>query len=248
MPRSHRSGAHEIIAVLDDAADSWGRSVNGVRVMGSSSELESIIEEFGVHGVHTDRVVAGIDPGEMPDQVLEEIRHICARHNIELGFVPELFGLTNAPAAEARSAAELEFDASLVADPPLELPAYFAVKRYLDFVAALALLIVLGPLWLIASSIAMVDVGQPVFFWQQRMGVGGRRFLLHKFRTLRIPFDETGRNDPVERAASDHTIGLARGKSRRKAASSHRRCRIFATDADTGMSDPTRTSRKLQLH
>jgi FlaA1/EpsC-like NDP-sugar epimerase len=27
-------GAHEIIAVLDDAADSWGRSVNGVRVMG----------------------------------------------------------------------------------------------------------------------------------------------------------------------------------------------------------------------
>jgi Bacterial sugar transferase len=36
-------------------------------------------------------------------------------------------------------------------------------------------------------------VGLPVFFWQQRMGAGGRRFLLHKFRTLRTPFDENGR-------------------------------------------------------
>jgi lipopolysaccharide/colanic/teichoic acid biosynthesis glycosyltransferase len=33
----------------------------------------------------------------------------------------------------------------------------------------------------------------PVFFWQQRLGVNGSRFLLYKFRTLRTPFGEDGR-------------------------------------------------------
>jgi len=186
-------GAHEIIAVLDDAADSWGRSVNGVRVMGPASELEAIIEEFAVHGVQADRVVAGMNPSDMPEGVLTEIRHICARHDIELGFVPELFGLTMLPEPEALTKAQAAFEASLVVEPPLTLPAYFKVKRYLDFAAALALLTVLGPFWLIATAIALFDVGMPVFFWQQRMGVGSRRFLLYKFRTLRTPFDENGR-------------------------------------------------------
>jgi lipopolysaccharide/colanic/teichoic acid biosynthesis glycosyltransferase len=86
-----------------------------------------------------------------------------------------------------------EFEASLTAEPPLELPAYFKLKRYVDLAAALVLLAVLCPFWLIATLVAMYDVGMPVFFWQQRMGIGSRRFLLYKFRTLRTPFDETGR-------------------------------------------------------
>jgi lipopolysaccharide/colanic/teichoic acid biosynthesis glycosyltransferase len=186
-------GAHEIIAVLDDAADSWGRSVNGVRVMGPASELESIIEEFAVHGVQTDRVVAGVSPADLPEPVLEEIRHICARHDIELGFVPDLFGLTLSPEPESKSNAAAEFEASLTLEPALTLPSYFKAKRYLDFAAALALLTVLGPFWLIATAIALFDVGMPVFFWQQRLGVNGSRFLLYKFRTLRTPFGEDGR-------------------------------------------------------
>jgi hypothetical protein len=186
-------GAHEIIAVLDEAADSWGRSVNGVRVMGPASELESIIEEFAVHGVQTDRVVAGVSPADLPEPVLEEIRHICARHDIELGFVPDLFGLTLSPEPESKSNAAVEFEASLTLEPALTLPAYFKAKRYLDFAAALALLTVLGPFWLIATAIALFDVGMPVFFWQQRLGVNGSRFLLYKFRTLRTPFGEDGR-------------------------------------------------------
>jgi lipopolysaccharide/colanic/teichoic acid biosynthesis glycosyltransferase len=97
------------------------------------------------------------------------------------------------PEPEALTKAQAAFEASLVVEPPVALPAYFKVKRYLDFAAALMLLAVLGPFWLIATAIALFDVGMPVFFWQQRMGVGSRRFLLYKFRTLRIPFDESGR-------------------------------------------------------
>ena len=186
-------GAHKIIALLDDAANFCGRSVHGVRVLGPPSELELVIEEFAVHGVQTDQVVIGMNSNDLPEVVLEEVRCVCARHNIELGFVPEMFGLTATPEPEALSKVQAEFEESLVAEPPLELPAHFKLKRYLDFVAALVLLTVLSPFWLIAAVVAMYDVGMPVLFWQQRMGVGSRRFLLYKFRTLRTPFDGTGR-------------------------------------------------------
>jgi lipopolysaccharide/colanic/teichoic acid biosynthesis glycosyltransferase len=179
-------GAHQIIAVLDDARNSWGRSVNGVRVMGPPSELESIVEEFAVHGIRTDRVVAGLDASEM----LDAVRRICEQRNIELTFLSEVFGLTTS--TEAPSAAEIESRVSLLPEPALTLPAYFERKRYLDFTAALVLLAVLSPAWIVGTCIALVDVGLPVFFWQQRIGIGGRRFLLHKFRTLRVPFDENG--------------------------------------------------------
>jgi lipopolysaccharide/colanic/teichoic acid biosynthesis glycosyltransferase len=158
--------------------------------MGPASELESIVEEFAVHGVRTDRVVSGLDPSEMPEAVLQEIRRICETNNMELSFVHEVFGLTTSP---EEPAADIEFEASLVAEPSLTLPAYFKFKRGLDVVAALVLLTVLGPFWLVATCIALLDVGMPVFFWQQRTGLGGRGFLLHKFRTLRTPFDQRGR-------------------------------------------------------
>jgi lipopolysaccharide/colanic/teichoic acid biosynthesis glycosyltransferase len=184
-------GAHQIIAVLDNARNSWGRSVNGVRVMGPPSELASIVEEFAVHGIRTDRVVAGLDASEMPDHVLEAIRRICEQRNIELTFLSEVFGLTTS--TETPSAADIEFQASLLPEPALTLPAHFERKRYLDFAAALVLLVALSPAWIVGTCITLVDVGLPVFFWQQRMGIGGRRFLLYKFRTLRVPFDENGR-------------------------------------------------------
>jgi hypothetical protein len=37
-----------------------------------------------------------------------------------------------------------------------------------------------------------VDVGPPIFFWQERLGRKGRPFLIYKFRTLKAPFDSTG--------------------------------------------------------
>jgi lipopolysaccharide/colanic/teichoic acid biosynthesis glycosyltransferase len=186
-------GEHQIIAVLDDEPETRGRSVNGVRIMGPASELESIIEEFAVHGVRAHRVVVGLHASELPDQVLEDIQRVCRGRNIDLGFVPELFGLTTSAEEQELSATGIQVEPPSGCEPALSLPFYFEVKRYLDFIAALVLLAALSPLWIVATCLALADVGSPVFFWQQRLGFGGGRFLLYKFRTLRTPFDERGR-------------------------------------------------------
>jgi hypothetical protein len=181
-------GEHQVIAVLDDEPGTQGRSVNGVGIMGSTAELESVIEEFAVHGVRTDRVVVGCHAHEMPDQVLDRIRRVCEAHSVDLGFVPQLFGLT--AGAETDEEPETQIRSQL--EPRVPVPAYFAVKRYLDVVLALVLVAALAPLWAFAACLVLLDIGSPVFFWQQRVRLDGRSFLLYKFRTLRNPFDERG--------------------------------------------------------
>jgi len=72
------------------------------------------------------------------------------------------------------------------------------IKRWIDFVAALAALIVLSPLMLIISLCVRIDVGTPVMFRQQRIGLNEREFTMYKFRTMREETDEWGRMLPDE--------------------------------------------------
>lgn len=49
-------------------------------------------------------------------------------------------------------------------------------------IAALITLVALAPLMLLIAAAVVVDSGWPVFFWQQRIGLHGRRFWMVKFR------------------------------------------------------------------
>jgi len=72
-----------------------------------------------------------------------------------------------------------------------------AVKRAFDLVVASIILILSLPLWLVAAAAIRLNSPGPVFFHQERVTKGGRRFTMHKFRTMRVdedrfvPFDLT---------------------------------------------------------
>jgi len=88
------------------------------------------------------------------------------------------------------------------------------IKRASDIVLSLALLAVLAPLFgCIAIGIKLSSPG-PVFFWQQRVGEGGRRFRFFKFRTMvdgaHLLHDEVvhlnGRDGPAVKIADDPRV------------------------------------------
>jgi len=67
---------------------------------------------------------------------------------------------------------------------PKRLTVYSAMKRVIDVVGSIALLIAAAPaLALTATMIAILD-GRPVFFKQERAGLLGKPFTLWKFRTM----------------------------------------------------------------
>lgn len=57
-------------------------------------------------------------------------------------------------------------------------------KRTIDVVLSLALLIILSPLFLLVALMIVLDSRGGVFYRQPRAGLGGRPFLLYKFRTM----------------------------------------------------------------
>jgi lipopolysaccharide/colanic/teichoic acid biosynthesis glycosyltransferase len=84
------------------------------------------------------------------------------------------------------------------------------LKRLFDIVASLFGLILLFPVFLAVAVMIKVDSQGPVFFRQERMGRGGRPFLIHKFRTMRV-----AHGGPELTSASDARITPLGGTLRR---------------------------------
>lgn len=58
------------------------------------------------------------------------------------------------------------------------------VKRGVDIVLSLLLIVVFSPLFLLACLIVLKNLGWPIFFKQERVGKDGRPFTVYKFRTM----------------------------------------------------------------
>jgi exopolysaccharide biosynthesis polyprenyl glycosylphosphotransferase len=63
------------------------------------------------------------------------------------------------------------------------------LKRGLDLVMALSALVALSPLLLILAVLVKLTSRGPIFFSQTRCGLGGRKFVLYKFRSMRPDAD-----------------------------------------------------------
>jgi lipopolysaccharide/colanic/teichoic acid biosynthesis glycosyltransferase len=59
------------------------------------------------------------------------------------------------------------------------------VKRFFDVAVVLVTAVLWGPLLLVAALTVRVAMGRPVFFVQERPGLGGQPFRLVKLRTMR---------------------------------------------------------------
>jgi exopolysaccharide biosynthesis polyprenyl glycosylphosphotransferase len=62
---------------------------------------------------------------------------------------------------------------------------YLAVKRVLDIILAALVLVIMGPLMVLIAIAIKLDTPGPVIFSQERVGLLGRRFIVHKFRSMR---------------------------------------------------------------
>ena len=82
---------------------------------------------------------------------------------------------------------------------------YFLIKRWIDVLGSLALIILFSPILVIAAVLVRLDVGSPVVFWQERVGWKRRSFLIYKFRTLHAPFDSEG--TPTQEGRRPSAIG-----------------------------------------
>ncbi|GHV57935.1 undecaprenyl-phosphate glucose phosphotransferase [Bacteroidia bacterium] len=86
------------------------------------------------------------------------------------------------------------------------------IKLSLDKVASLLILVLLSPLYLYLTIRVKMDSKGTVFIQQERIGKGGKPFMIYKFRTM---YDDAEKNGPALSTINDKRI-TAYGRKMRK--------------------------------
>jgi lipopolysaccharide/colanic/teichoic acid biosynthesis glycosyltransferase len=175
-----------------------GRLVATHPVLGAAEELDAILDELEVHGVAIDRIVVAAAFADLSQEARDALFSAESERAIKLQFLAADLGFER-PAdgtgddRPAVTPSGLSFEISAgeldrMADRP-----YWALKRMIDAALALVLILLLSPLMLLVALLVSMTIGQPITFWQQRPGLGGRPFRLYKFRTMSAAHAADGR-------------------------------------------------------
>jgi exopolysaccharide biosynthesis polyprenyl glycosylphosphotransferase len=109
-----------------------------------------------------------------------EIAKLTEHHGILLRFDTDIFDLK---LAQTRTEV-MDRASQIMANSSGIDVRQLLLKRMLDVVGSLALLILLAPLFLVVAVLIKLTSPGPVFFAQQRVGLNKRHFTMFKFRTM----------------------------------------------------------------
>lgn len=184
------------VAGLLDSRAPRGQSLLSHRVLGAPEQVADVVRTLEVHGVVITRIVLAVPLRELSVQAREALFALEASNAIPLEFLDEKIASERPNRARSGNTSETRaqtyaFDARSAvgsASSP-----YRTIKRLLDIVCAALLLVVLAPIMSLVAFVAILDVGFPVLFWQERPGLGAQPFKVFKFRTMAAAHDAHGR-------------------------------------------------------
>ncbi|REJ73833.1 MAG: undecaprenyl-phosphate glucose phosphotransferase [Acidobacteria bacterium] len=172
---SHRELGFDVVGFLDDDQELEHPLFSEVPILGPLGDLNAVLEEKSVDQL---MVALPVEAHKRVLEILEAVETEC----VEVRLVPDLLQY-----ASLRAGLE-DIDGLPVINlshVPLEGWQSLA-KRSLDLVVSGLLMLAMLPfLPLVAALIWLEDRG-PIFYSQERMGLDGRAFMIHKFRSMRV--------------------------------------------------------------
>jgi exopolysaccharide biosynthesis polyprenyl glycosylphosphotransferase len=170
----------KFVGFLDDGEPRRnGASAPDTPVIGSLADLDDIVEHEAV-----DRVIVAFSRARHNDFL--RIVRACADSGVKVNIVPRLFEVVSSQALVDDVEGIPLLDVGHV-----ELSRFnMAVKRAFDLIVGGLLCIPILPTMGAIAIIIKLDSRGPVFYRQERMGRGGKPFLIYKFRSMYTGADE----------------------------------------------------------
>ncbi|HWW87558.1 MAG TPA: TIGR03013 family XrtA/PEP-CTERM system glycosyltransferase [Vicinamibacterales bacterium] len=184
----------EIVGFVDSEPSRVGAPVINPGVVGTIDDIPALIPKFGV-----DRVVVSLSDarGKLPVARLLDIR---LRNGVTFDHLASVYEeYTGKIAVENLRPSWLIFS-----DGFRKTHALVAAKRGFDVVAATLGLILAAPIMLTTAALVRRTSHGPVLYHQERVGLNGKTFMVHKFRTMRQ--DAEVRTGPVWSQANDTRV------------------------------------------
>ena len=176
----------EIVGFVDTDASRVGAPVINPGVVGTLDDIPALTARLGVNRV----VVSLMDQrGKLPMDKLLDMRLRSGVLFDHLASVYEEY--TGKIALENLRPSWLVFSTGF-----RKTRLFLMTKRVTDIVAAVCGLVLSLPLAAVTALLVKLDSpGDPVFYHQERVGLNGATFIIHKFRTMRS--DAEARTGPV---------------------------------------------------
>jgi exopolysaccharide biosynthesis polyprenyl glycosylphosphotransferase len=170
---------YQLVGVVADGLKE-GSEFGGVQVLGRIDDLPRVVRNRRV----------GIVFMALPDVSQDRVLHLvdsCADSGAEFRIVPSMLELmtTQVTADHLDGIPLLQLKHGLDIDGPK-----IVLKRLFDVVVAALGLVVLSPLLLVLALLVRLTSSGPVLLHQERTGLRGRQFAMHKFRTMREDAEE----------------------------------------------------------
>ncbi len=181
----------KVIGFVDERHASMStKDFNGYPILGKYSDLVRIVRKEKVSGI----VIA-----HESSSIREMLRVFdwLAEEPIHIYVIPDLYDVVAG-----------HFKGNLVHGIDLQevfvfnmAPWQVQLKRLLDIIVAGGLLLATLPMTLFTAMLIRLDSKGPIFYSQERVGLYGRPFVVHKFRTMRTDAEKAGpqwatKNDP----------------------------------------------------
>jgi exopolysaccharide biosynthesis polyprenyl glycosylphosphotransferase len=169
--------------------------------LGSLDDLEKIIRSQGI-----EEIIIALDSTEH-----DKLKTIISRIegvDVSIKILPDMYDILSGSVKMTNI-----FGALLIEVNTETMPVWQqTLKRFLDVVLSLIALILLTPVYIgLAIAVRMSSPG-PVFFIQDRVGLGGHSFRIIKFRTMYVDAEKSG----PQLSSSDDPRITAVGKYMRK--------------------------------
>lgn len=179
-----------IRGILDDNVEA-GTIYKGIKVLGSIGNLEIILPENKL-----DEIAITLSLEKYGE--LEKIVELCEKSGVHTKFVPDYARfIPNKPYTEDLQGLPV----INIRHVPLTNFVNSAIKRAMDVVGAIIMLIIFSPVMLFSAIAIRLSSKGPVIFSQERVGLHNKPFKMYKFRTMKVKEEDdedsfTMRDDP----------------------------------------------------
>lgn len=168
----YRALGYDIVGFADDDPAKAQKQILGKRVLGSTADLPRLIQEQNV-----EEVLIAIS--STSHQAILRIMSLCVGSRVIFRIVPDLYDIVSGH----KTGQVYGFPLIRLFPEPMDAGQRF-LKRLFDIVISFVVLMGFLPLWiLVAVSIKLTSRG-PVLFRQRRIGKGGKKFVLYKYRSM----------------------------------------------------------------
>lgn len=178
LKRERQAGYLPIAAYVPGAPG--GQTVeaeSGLPLLGNAPHIGSILEAIDKCGADAVAISAGV---QLHPQTIRHLGWELASRNVGLIMAPALTDIAG-PRIHTQQVAGLPL--IHVTTPTLEGGQRVA-KRLFDIVVSAFLIIAMLPIMAVIAVLIKFDDRGPIFFSHERVGIEGKRFRMHKFRSM----------------------------------------------------------------